>query len=463
MSVDSKHPDWTDRRDEWRLMRDTARGEKAVKEAGEAYLPMPSGFKAQDDKGAGYYAIYQTRAQVPDIVSQTLNGMVGVIHRVESQIEMPDTMLPLWERATKDGLPLEAMHRRITAELLLMGRYSLLVDASSEGSDLPWLAGYGAEALINWSDRRDLFVLDETGPVRNGFEWTTQQKYRVLEIAEGRYVVRTFRGTTEDTERANPAARGGKALSEIPFVVIGAKDLAVEPEDPPLIGVARSAISLYQLTADYRWQLFMTGQETATVINGDAPDAVGAGVVLVLKGEPNMQPDFKYVGPSGTGILAHERAIAAERANAISAGARLLDSEKRTAESGDALRLRYTAQTATLTTISQASAAGLEKALRYVATMIGADPEQVVVKPNQQFVDQVMDPQQAVNLVKVWQSGGMSKLSLFENLQRGELISAERSFEEEEEEIAKDQEGMEPEAEIDPVTGLPIDQEQPAA
>ena len=458
MSVDSKHPDWTDRRDEWRLMRDTARGEKTIKEAGERYLPMPSGFRAQSDGGLAYYSVYQTRAQVPEIVSQTLAGMVGVIHRVESQVEMPDAMLPLWERATKDGLPLEALHRRITAELLLMGRYSLLVDASSEGSDLPWLAGYGAEALINWSDERDIFVLDETGPVRNGFEWTTQQKYRVLELVDGRYVVRTFTGITEYAKQAEPAARGGKVLTEIPFVVIGAKDLAVEPEDPPLIGVARSAISLYQLTADYRWQLFMTGQETATVINGDAPDAVGAGVVLVLKGEPGLEPDFKYVGPSGTGIEAHERAIAAERSNAISAGARLLDSEKRAAESGDALRLRYTAQTATLTTISQASAAGLEKALRYVAIMIGADPEQVVVKPNLQFVDQVMDPQQAVNLVKVWQAGAISKLSLFENLQRGELISAERSFEDEEEEIAKDQEGMEPEQEIDPVTGLPVEQ-----
>lgn len=202
----------------------------------------------------------------------------------------------------------------------------------------------------------------------------------------------------------------------------------------------------------------MTGQETATVINGDAPDAVGAGVVLVLKGEPNMTPDFKYVGPSGTGIQAHERALAAEKQNAIAAGARLLDSEKRTAESGDALRLRYTAQTATLTTISQASAAGLEKALRYVATIIGANPDEVIVTPNLQFVDQLMDPQAAANLVKVWQAGGMSKLSLFENLQRGELISAERSFEEEEEEIAKDQEGMEPEQDLDPVTGLPVEQ-----
>lgn len=78
-------------------------------------------------------------------------------------------MQPLWEKATKDGLPLEALHRRITAELLTTGRYALLADAATEGSDLPWLAGYTAEALINWADDRSMFVLDESGLRREGF------------------------------------------------------------------------------------------------------------------------------------------------------------------------------------------------------------------------------------------------------------------------------------------------------
>lgn len=463
MGVDSKHPDWSDRIGEWTLMRDSDRGEKAVKEAGEKYLPMPSGFRAQPDKGVAYYAIYQSRAQFPSILPMTIGGMVGVIHRVEAKIDMPDAMQPLWEKATADGLPLEAFHRRITAELLTTGRFSILADAASEGSDLPWLAGYGAEALINWSDARDLFVLDETGPVRDGFDWRTQQKYRVLDLNSGRYRVRTFTGTTENQGAAEPSARGNKALTEIPFVVIGATDLSLEPEDPPLLGVARSSVALYQLSADYRWQLYMSGQETLTVINGDAPDTVGAGVVMVLKGAPNMTPDAKYVGPAGTGIAAHRQALLDERDNAVAAGARLFDNTSKSTESGEALRLRYTAQTATLTTISQASAAGLEKALRYIAVMIGANPDEVVVTPNLQFIDQKMTPLDAVNLVKVWQAGGISKLSLFENFQRGEIISAERSFEEEEEEIAKDQEGIEPEAETDPVTGDPIDPNAQAA
>ncbi len=36
-----------------------------------------------------------------------------------------------------------------------------LADVASEGSELPWPAGYDAEALTNWSNARYLFMLDE--------------------------------------------------------------------------------------------------------------------------------------------------------------------------------------------------------------------------------------------------------------------------------------------------------------
>lgn len=431
-AVDTKHPDWIDRADEWAMMRHTVRGEKAVKEEGENYLPMPSGFRVQADGGRAMYGAYQKRAQFAEIVAPTVRGMIGVIHRTEAQIEMPSAMEGLWERATKDGLPLEALHRKITGELLLMGRYGLLADAASEGSDLPWLAGYSTEALINWSDDRDFFVLDESGLRRSGFQWEQRQAYRVLEIRDGRYVVETYSGTEKDEGERQPTGRGNAPLNEVPFVVIGSRDLSVAPDEPPLIGVARAALAMYRLDADYRHQLYMSGQETLVIINGDAPTAVGAGVVLTLKAsKDDHQPDAKYVGPAGTGIEAHRQAIQDERDNAAAAGARLFDSEKRTAESGDALRIRYAAQTATLTSIAQASAQGLEKALRHIALMIGAQPDQVIVKPNLSFVDATLSPQEAQALVSLWQNGAISYETMYGNLQKGEIASAERSHEEE--------------------------------
>lgn len=94
---------------------------------------------------------------------------------------------------------------------------------------------------------------------------------------------------------------------------------------------------MYRLDADYRHQLYMSGQETLVIINGDAPSALGAGVVLTLfASKDDHMPDAKYVGPTGTGIDAHRVAIEDERGNAATVGARLFDSEKKSAESGDA-------------------------------------------------------------------------------------------------------------------------------
>lgn len=434
-AVDTKHPLWEAMADKWQLMRDTTAGETVVKDAGETYLPKPSGFSAQKDGGRALYAAYQKRAQFPEIVEPTIRGMVGVIHRTEAQIDMPAAMEPLWERATKDGLPLEALHRRITAELLTTGRYSLLADAATEGSDLPWLAGYTAEALINWADDRSLFVLDESGLKREGFRWEQEQRFRVLELLDGRYTVQTYTGSEKAAgEALTPSGRGNAKLSEIPFVVIGAQDLSLSPEVPPLTGVARSAVALYQLSADYRWQLFMTGQETLVIINGDAPEAVGAGAVIAIKqgsGDEAARPDVKYVGPAGTGIAAHRTAMQDERENAAQAGARLLAGEGRAAESGDALRIRFAAETATLTSIAQSSAQGLEKALRHIAVMIGHDPDTVTVKPNLSFVDSTLTPTDALAIIKGWQEGAYSYTTMYENLQRGEIASAERSAEDE--------------------------------
>jgi hypothetical protein len=260
-------------------------------------------------------------------------------------------------------------------------------------------------------------------------------------LVNGRYQVELYNVDTDaGGEIRAPTARGERGLTEIPFVIANARDMRFVPDSPPLIGVARASRNIYQLSADYRWQLFMSGQETLFVFNsggaGDTNDdrkvdLVGAGVIVHLDGGDGVTPDARYVGPSGTGIAAHRTAIDDEKAAAVAAGARLFEAQASGAESGEALRLRYSAQTATLTTIAQTSASALERALRYAAVMIGADPKAVVVKPNLQFIDTRMTPVEAESLVRTWQQGAISYETLYENLQRGEIASPERSAEDE--------------------------------
>jgi hypothetical protein len=88
-------------------MRDIADGEGDVKGAGEKHLPQHRGFSAQSN---GEVALYKALSE---------EGTVPRDHRSHGSRfggydpEMPKAMEPLWE---KDRLPLDALHRRITAD-----------------------------------------------------------------------------------------------------------------------------------------------------------------------------------------------------------------------------------------------------------------------------------------------------------------------------------------------------------
>lgn len=445
MAVSTQHPDYIEHSDEWRLMRRAQKGDQAIKQAGIEYLPMPSGFTVQSDHGVLAYESYRNRAQFPDLLKPTLRGMVGLIHRQEadiSGIEVGKPLAGLWEKATKDGMTLEAFHQSITAEILLMGRYGILVDmprTNGEVEALPYFVGYQTESIINWSegDVRDLFVLDESGYRRDTsqadgseFIWNYERQYRVLRLRNGSYSQQVYQDEFPVAETlVEPTARGNRTFNEIPFIMVGPTTLTLEVEQSPLLGVSRYSVVMYQLDADYRHQLFFSGQETLFITGIDAkdiPESIGSSVVIALPAGGFAE----YVGPSGATIAAHKEAIADARNEAVTSAAQLFDRQSGQ-ESGEALRLRYAAQTATLVTIAQASAAALERALRYAATFVGQDPNEIVVKPNLEFVGAELSAEDAKILVDMWMGDAISYETLYENLQRGRIASEERTMEEE--------------------------------
>lgn len=427
------HPDYTaEIVDEWRLMRHAYRGEVAIKREGERYLPMPSGYKFHPggaDIGAQMYAAYKCRARFPEIVNNAIRSMVGIAHGQEWQIELPPALEPLWENSDSKGLPLEALSRRITTELLITGRYALMVDAPPSGGDI-YLAGYAAEEIINWSEDDDYYVLREVVRERSGAGWTDVIKTRELELIEGRYVQRVYMDG-QLIEEYEPRARGGAALSMIPITIGGAMDLDMRPDAPPMIGVARACLSHYQLNADYRLQLYMSGQETFVLHNVEKPpQVIGAGVVISLQASDGTKDTrAEYVGPSGVGIDAHVVAMDREQLSAVRSGAQLFDNTPRGQESGEARRLRFSAETATLTSLVGASAMILERTLKQAAIMAGANPDDVLVKAPANLLEGRLDPQEISALVASWTGGAISYETLYENLQRGRIASTERDAE----------------------------------
>lgn len=425
MSVEARHPQYTAARlADWRLMRAAMDGESAVKARAMVYLPMPSGYASMADGGQGAYAAYRDRAEFPELTAPAVSAMAGVAHAKEIVIELPDGLSYLWEDADGQGMPLEEFHRQITRELLVVGRHAVLADAPESGGD-PYLVSYIGETLINWD--KGLYVLDESGPIRDGFQWVNRTQFRVLSIENGRYVQTVYGEDGETVEGgASPTASGGKVLTEIPFAVASAVDLRPDIRTPPLIGVARAALSIYQLDADYRHQLYWSGQETLVVINGEAPPAIGAGTCIALMGGEDQKPDVKYVGPSCTGIDAHLKAIEDKRKAAAHAGAKLLEQTEKAQESGEARKLRFQSETATLQSILRSACGLLEKGLRFVAMMKGLDPKTINVPVPESLMDSTMSPADAEALMRVWLEGGISYATFYERLQKGGIASPER-------------------------------------
>ena len=392
------------------------------------------------DNGTAMYNAYLKRARFPEIVGSTIRGLLGAIHGQEWQIDLPQALEGMRVRATDDGLTLANFSQRVTRELLITGRYAVMADAPENGGD-PYLLGYQAEQFINWDKGEDFYVFEEIDFVRNDFTWTSVTRSRVLQLdANGKYVQTIYINDADDNtefEELSVQARGARSLDYVPVAVGGAMDMDLKPDTPPLIGVARAAIAHYQLNADYRLQLFMTGQETLIVYNAtDLPKVVGAGVIVGLSSaEETKDVRAEYIGPSGVGIDKHERAMDREQILAMKTGAQLLDQGGASQESGAARRLRFAAETATLNAIANASASILEKALRFAADLAGANPDEVSVRPPANLLEGRMDAQMLSALVSAYEKGAFGYETLYENLVRGHIANSDRGFDDEQKQL----------------------------
>src|SRR5690606_8494093 len=101
----------------------------------------------------------------------------------------------------------------------------------------------------------------------------------------------------------------------------------------------------------------------------------------------------------------------------------------RSQESGDARRIRYAAETASLLSVAQASAVGLEKSLRYVGRLMGlsdSEIEGITVRPPKTIVDQEMTPERMAAILGLWEKALISYETAYENLQAGGIANPDR-------------------------------------
>lgn len=436
MDLEVKHPLYTEMLEDWYLMRDTYSGQKRVKEQGELYLKPTSGMyedgmMTTNSEGYRAYTAYKHRAVFHNFVKKAVSTMIGMMHQKPPIFVLPKELAYLEENATASGEGLSLFLRRINEQQLVTGRVGILLDIDP-ATKKPYFSIYKAEDIINWQEDR-FVILDETDyyndPDSETFDWDLRKKFRLIKKdASGNFVVEVHVENLEP-EIVTPALKGTK-LTEMPFSIINSSDHLWEPDSPPLVDLARLCIAIYNGEADYRQNLFMQGQDTLAIIgyntDTDTKVRVGAGAVIRVP----LGGDIKYVGVNSAGLPEQRLSISNDKSMAIAHAAQLIDSGGSEKESGEALRVRVAAQTASLTQVVLAGAIGLQNVIKIAAKLLGANPEEVLIKPNRDFTDNIMDGQNLMNLMNAKTMGvPLSTESLHALMRKNGLT--ERTFEEE--------------------------------
>jgi hypothetical protein len=451
--VRSEHPEYTRLRKRWQRCRDVVAGGDAIKAAGTIYLPR---LTKQDDTS---YEAYKNRALFFNATWRTIAGLSGMMFRKEPSVEFPETASEMLEDVTMSGLSMTNFAQSLVFDILTCGRVGVLVDyppetlsdrtrAEAETLNLrPYLKQYAPETIYNWktewrTNRTQLVQvrLKETVEIPSGKPYdnpTVEDRYRILELINGTYSVRVYKYEEKtDTDvllsEFSPLVNG-KPLEHIPFYFLNSNDTTPNIDEPPLIDLVDANIAHYRVDADYKHGLHFTGLPTPYISGytrqeDEADLYIGSTVAWIF---PDTQAKASFLEFTGTGLKTLETAQDRLEQQMAILGARMLAADKKSAETAEAAQIHRAGEQSVLAAIANTLSIGLTVALKMMATWAGLDDAKVDISINREFMPESMTPQELTALVSSWQSGAISKETLFTKLQQGDIIQSDTTFEDE--------------------------------
>ncbi len=453
MGIEATHPEYDAMACEWGMIRDAYAGEQCVKKKYDKYLPPTTGMDPtwSPAKGGGYgsclgtmkpeglarYLTYVERAEFPDSMTEMVDTAMGLLWNKDATIELPKRLKYIEEYATASGETLQEFMMRITIEQLQVQRVGIMIDmpiGSKRGLPRPYLCLYSAESITNWdagarfsaaystlnmvvlNESENQRIVDQVDPF--AFDWV--KKYRVLSLgpvstneSTGVYRYGQFTDQNFNPDAMQTPTILGRPLPFIPFYFINGRHCLPCVERPRSMKLASKCFSSYRTSADYEQQLHEQSQETLVLEGGDPNKkyAIGSGAVLT----PGQGQKAYFIGLNGQGLPEMAKAHQNKLVELMQMSGQLVDVRSLQRESGEALATRVAGQTATLASIAKTLGAGMTRCLRDLAILLGADPNEVSIKPNTNFISPELF---AKTLVELMQAKNMGYPLLDEDLHR---------------------------------------------
>lgn len=471
MPVNTTHPDYDANLPTWLRARDVLSGEDAIKAGGVKYLPR---LEAQTDDE---FAAYRSRALFFNATSRTAEGYVGLIFRRPPFLKLPDKSSALGKAladfahdADMLGTPFSSYAQNIVSEVISLGRVGSLVDWEGESENRVYVSRYAAENILNWRVERingrnllTLIVLAENAEPTiqsvqpDEFEQKTVEQIRVLKLVAGdadsvtkrracSYQVEIWQKSDLKSKRAKPEwqlvatrtpLRLGKPLPLIPFVFHGPRHSLPDVDRLPLSDVIAVNLDHYRLDAAFKHGMHFTALPTAWVSGFDKEDSLRIGSSTAWTTE-TVGASAGFLEYTGQGLKTFERALDRDERLMAVLGARLLEGQKRMAETAEAIELRQSGENSILGNLALSVSASLTQVLAWCYWWNSTEElpeqitnEQVLIELNTDFSMKGMSAQEIVSVVKAWQSGALSRDSMLDLFRRGEILPEGRTNDEE--------------------------------
>lgn len=458
MPVKFQRKEYTDILDKWKRCNDVSAGQDTIHAASTQYLPRLA------DQTDPDYEAYKLRTPFYNATWRTIVGLQGMLFRKPPTVEVPASIVPMLENITLDGKPLHIFALGLSEECLKLGRVGVFVDFpkvdtsnataadAKAGNYRPLMKMYKAKSIINWKTKTvnnatvlSMVVLAEVAAIpKDEFEDAELTQYRVLDLVDVMddatgvvktvYRVRVFIVKEENGKEVDVLLSttypmiDGKMLDYIPFQFIGVDDVDSEVDEPPLIDLVDMNLMHYRVSADYEHGCHFTGLPTP-VISGYTPEKegekfyIGSMTAWVF---PNASAKAAYLEFTGQGLTALETNLAKKEAQMAILGARMLEvSRGNGVESANTASIHRSGEQSMLASVAQSISIGIEKALTTFCKFAGADPT-VKFSLNRDFFPVPMDSLTITALIAGWQNQAYSYETLFENLQRGEIIDLDK-------------------------------------
>ena len=450
MSVNTQHRNFKKYAIQNRIIRDVLAGDEDIKANSKLYVPKLDG---QDDSE---YSAYINRAVFQNFTGRTLDGMTGLIFAKSPQIELGTQLTTYSENIDLDSSTLIDLAQVVVSEVSSMGRVGLLVDLpniNTEGMtqaqvDMmnirPYIKIYKSESIINWRTETinnvtvlSMLVLYETyDKWLNEFESESIGRYRVYSLQDGICTVRVYE-KNEDTFVITASAlpmMNGKQLESIPFISITPDNLTIEPTKSPLYDISIINLNYFYTDVEYSHGCHFTALPTAYVAGHQMAQGesikLGSTSAHVFQ---NPQARMEFLEFKGDGLQTLERKMESSKQSMAVLGARMLQPE--TAQIAEnTMAMRTSGERAIIISIADTCSRGIKKALEIMA-MWSNDNGAVEFKLNTDYNLTTMDAQTLTALVTSWQMGALSERELFINMQKGELIGEDVTFEDHQGEI----------------------------